>query len=282
MDWSKDRWEQAWGRPAQCGFLRRVWPYPASGSPGSTCFYGWAGVPGAQSAVFLHAVETREFQRHVFLIAFGTSGAPRAVFSRAFWTLDLAPSRGGPGAARGGDSRRGSGPFSDCTVKHGAPGAQEHRTTVKMHVIEAPSVLPWGPLFSPRDYRALRAPPRIGVVRVWGRFRANLAGIAPWDAPQSVGEESVPTDSWGVRSPRPCGRAPFSAISHAFSRCGWHARGSRNRPPGPWRGPGPLLGRSWPFLGRSWLFLGVPGPLLRAPGPLLGAPGRSWATPGRS
>ena len=123
-------------------------------------------------------------------------------------------------------SRRGGGSFSRCTVERWEAGAQEHQTTVKMHVIEAPSVLPWGPLFSPRDYRALRASPRIGVVRVWGRFRANLAGIAPWDAPQSVGEESVPTDSWGGRSPRPCGRAAFSVISHAFSRCGWHARGS--------------------------------------------------------
>ena len=111
MDWSKDRWEQAWGRPGKCDFLRRNWPHPASGNPGSTCFYGPAGVPGAQSAVFLRAAEAREFQKHVFLLASGASGAPDAVFSRAFGTLDLAPSRGGPGGARGDLRRRPGGPW---------------------------------------------------------------------------------------------------------------------------------------------------------------------------
>ena len=265
----------------------------------------------------LAIIGLRESGKHVFLRLGGGPGCPKcSVFAcrrspripkarvfACFWGLRCSAcrvfsclldprsgpqsrgSRGRPGGRLEARKRPLLGLYGKTRGPRG-PGAPHHgknacdRGTLRASV---------GGLVFPRDYRALRAPPRIGVVRVWGRFRANLAGIAPWDAPQSVGEESVPTDSWGVRSPRPCGRAAFSAISHAFSRSGWHGRGSRNRHPGPWRGPGPLLGRSWPFLGRPWLFLGVPEPLLRAPGALLGAPGpplgvpgRSCATPGRS
>ena len=95
MDWSKDRWEQACGRPAKCEFLRRNWPHSASGNPGSTCFYGWAGVPGAQSAVFSRAAEARAFQKHVFLLASGASGAPDAVFSRLLSASLGVPDPGG-------------------------------------------------------------------------------------------------------------------------------------------------------------------------------------------
>ena len=119
MDWSKDRWEQACGRPAQCGFLRRVWPYSASGNPGSTCFYGRAGVPGAQSAVFSRAAEAREFQKHVFLLASGASGAPDAVFSRLLSASLGVPGSGGvPGPPEGAPG----GPFPDVRENAGPPG----------------------------------------------------------------------------------------------------------------------------------------------------------------
>ena len=61
MDWSKDRWEQAWERVTLCVFLGAFWPISPSGIPKPTCFYGPAGVRGAQSAVFLRAPESVEF-----------------------------------------------------------------------------------------------------------------------------------------------------------------------------------------------------------------------------
>ena len=116
MDWSKDKWEQACSRVSLCEFLTGFWPISPSGNPKSTCFYGPAGVRGAQSALFLRVAEIPEFRGHVFLRASGAPGAPNAVFSRPF----LAPARPpGSGAARG---RPGGHPFPDVRENAGPQG----------------------------------------------------------------------------------------------------------------------------------------------------------------
>ena len=82
MDLSIDKVETACGAVYLCVFLRRFWPYTASGKQKSTSFYGPAGVRGAQSAVFLRIGKWQEFQDHVFLQASGPPGAPDVLFSR--------------------------------------------------------------------------------------------------------------------------------------------------------------------------------------------------------
>ena len=68
MDLSKRRVKTAWAAPAFCEYLRAFWQVPWSGNQKTACFYGWAGVPGAQSAVFSRAAEAREFQKLTFQI----------------------------------------------------------------------------------------------------------------------------------------------------------------------------------------------------------------------
>ena len=225
-----------------------VWLFPASGYPESTCFYGRAGVPGAQSGLFLHAVLSREFQRLVFLLAFGASGAADAVFSRAFRTLDLAPSRGGPGAARGGDSRRGSGPFSDCTVTPGGPGVQEHRTTVKMHVIEAPSVLPWGPLFPPGTTGRSARPPGSAFYGFGADFVRTWPESRRWTPLSPSGKNRSPRTPGGSGAPVRAAGPRFRRFRMRFPVAVGMSGGPETGLPGRRGG----LGRSWVAPGRSW------------------------------
>ena len=179
MDWSKDRWEQPCGRPMQCAFLRRNWPYSTSGNPGSTCFYEDSGTWCSNPSCFTVPAETR-ISGTTYFCGFPATGVPNMQCFFGYSGGRGRPlSRGTPRGRRkaSGGRRFGKrvktrwlrGPGAPNRVKNAYERCAPHEAVGQTVLPTASGVSPPGP--------------RAANLRVLGLFWRNLAGSAPGNAP---------------------------------------------------------------------------------------------------